>query len=163
MSDEYYTPRPAWELLRPYIPKDKVVWECAWGTGQLAGWMRADGYKVIGGPGVDFLTTSLECDAIITNPPYSLTRDFLLRVQALGKPFAFLLPSEKLVPRSYHSIFEDLGMELLIPDKRINFNGPNCKGKAPAAFPTLWYCHRILPEKLIFKPLPLSTSGNSTR
>jgi len=40
------------------------------------------------------------------------------------------------------------GLEVLVPDKRINFIYPN-SGKA-VWFHSAWFCHNVLPEKLMF-------------
>ena len=32
--DDYMTPKSAWENIKQYIPKDKVIWEAFYGDGQ---------------------------------------------------------------------------------------------------------------------------------
>jgi hypothetical protein len=86
-SDEFYTPDYAVEPLLPYLPNDKVIWECAWGTGELAGHLRAAGYHVVGRAGMDFLREQPESwDIAVTNPPYSHKDEFLKRAYSLGNP-----------------------------------------------------------------------------
>ena len=34
--DDYMTPKMAWENIKEYIPKDKVLWECFYGDGKSA-------------------------------------------------------------------------------------------------------------------------------
>jgi len=31
--DDYMTPKYAWENIKHFIPKDKVIWEAFWGDG----------------------------------------------------------------------------------------------------------------------------------
>ena len=94
-KDEYRTPAHATlAILEPYLPKNKVIWEAAWGAGQLAGPLRSwvpDRWKCQ----MDFLRdTPPHWDVIVTNPPFRKKDQFLERAYALGKPFAFLLPLE---------------------------------------------------------------------
>lgn len=79
--------------------EDRAVWECAAGNGNLSNYLRENGYRVIasdlknrGGYSVtsdiDFLKTGdcfwshygamIECNIILTNPPYSLANEFIL-------------------------------------------------------------------------------------
>jgi hypothetical protein len=145
-SDEYYTPDYGFELLRPYLPKDITIWEGAWGTGQLAEHIKAAGYRVIGDPTWDFLTTQPDgWDLLCTNPPFSRKDEFLNRAYALGKPFAFLLPIEALGGGARNALFRQHGVGLIIPSKRIAFSGTACN------FGTAWFCWKInLPAQLTF-------------
>jgi hypothetical protein len=88
--DECFTPEYAIFPLLPYL-KEKVIWDCAYGTGRLAEHFEKRGFIVVG-KDTDFFNTNLDCNYIITNPPYSLKDRFLERAFELGKPFAFLLP-----------------------------------------------------------------------
>jgi hypothetical protein len=97
-SDEYYTPPEAISILLPFLPKQKVIWECAWGKGHLARYLQEHGHTVVGSPEIDFIeATPLPCDIIVTNPPYSLLFEFIERAYVLGQPFALLLPALSLV------------------------------------------------------------------
>jgi hypothetical protein len=149
-SDEYWTPAYALGPLLPYLPTNRVIWECAWGTGELARHLRAAGYRVVGRAGMNFLQEQPTCcwDIIVTNPPYSLKDEFLQRAYALGKPFAFLLPVAAL-GGSLGRFYRQYGIELLVPDKRVNFYND---GELPlgAAFPTAWFCWKVLPRQLVF-------------
>jgi hypothetical protein len=148
-TDERYTPEYAISPLLPFLPKNKILWECAWGTGELASHLRTAGYHVVGHATTDFLTQQPErWDITVTNPPYSHKDAFLERAYSLGKPFAFLLPLEALGGGRVR-LYRQHGLELLIPDKRINFSdadGQPNKG----TFPTAWFCWQLLPKDLNF-------------
>lgn len=98
--DFYPTPPDATQALIDFlkIPKGQTVWECASGAGHMAKVFRDNGYNTIETDiqsGTDFLTTpAMECDWIITNPPFSLAEQFIRRANESGKPFAFLLKSQ---------------------------------------------------------------------
>lgn len=83
----------------------KRVWEPACGDGRLARVLEWHGLEVTssdirefpgyGTPGVDFLTPSLEAcfsyDAIITNPPFSLAKEFLIQARQIAPVVIFLV------------------------------------------------------------------------
>ncbi len=149
VGDEFYTPEYAVRPLLPYLPSNQVIWECAWGTGELAGHLRAAGHHVVGCAGMDFLKElPLQWDIMVTNPPYSHKNAFLDRAYSLGKPFAFLLPVESLGGGRVR-LYRQHGIELLVPSKRINFYDAHGQANA-ASFPTAWFCWNLLPSPLIF-------------
>ncbi|MDY6869009.1 MAG: hypothetical protein SVT56_14100 [Chloroflexota bacterium] len=87
-------------------------------------------------------------DCIVTNPPYSLKDLFLAKCYSLNVPFALLMPLRALGAGTRVQMYKEHGIELLVPDKRIDFIYQ--LGKESNWFHAAWYCHNILPEKLIF-------------
>jgi len=149
VGDEFYTPAYAVSPLLPYLPSNQVIWECAWGTGELAKHLRAAGHNVVGEGGMDFMKEPPpRWDIIVTNPPYSHKNAFLERAYSLGKPFAFLLPVEALGGGGVR-LYRQHGIELLVPSKRINFYDAHGQANA-ASFPTAWFCWKLLPSPLVF-------------
>lgn len=147
-SDEFGTPLIAFDILNPYIPKDWIIWECAYGKGSLTKIMRSEGYKVVSSG--NFFKDNQKCDVIITNPPYSLKEEFLARAYSLSKPFAFLMPLTTLEGIKRGKLFSIYGIQLIIPNKRINFITPSGKGSG-SWFATAWFCWRLnLPQQLNF-------------
>jgi hypothetical protein len=55
-----------------------------------------------------------ECDIIVTNPPYSLTVPFMERCIEIGKPWALLLPLQKLDTKKVRPLMEQSGASLYI-------------------------------------------------
>jgi len=126
--DDFQTPPEALIPLLPFLKKAWKIWECAQGKGYLTRALRSYGYQVIGSDiltGQDFLNWKPEqFDCIITNPPYSAKHKFLIRCYALGKPFALLLPLTTLETRTRQKLFLRHGVEIILFDKRIEFNLP---------------------------------------
>lgn len=148
-SDEHYTPQYAVDILLPYLPKGKTIWEAAYGTGKLAKHLRTAGHKVVGNPGLDFRRDDPgEFDIIVANPPFSLKDEFLKRAYSLGKRFASLLPLEALTGEKRCPLFMRHGIEMLVPSKRIKFHH-NGQPANHCNFPTAWFCWKLLPDKLI--------------
>jgi len=144
-SDELYTPNEAFDLLRPYIPKDKVIFECAVGSGRLKDKMKKDGYSVVTSD--NFFNEFPNYDILITNPPFSLKDKFLAEAYKRNKPFAILLPITALEGIKRQKLYKEFGIEILFPKKRTDFNGK----KAPW-FYVAWFCWKLLPKELNFKP-----------
>ena len=150
-GDLYYTPSYATELIVPYL--HGTIWECAAGEGHITIVLEDHGLEVYETDvafGVDFLTSDLPegVDMIVTNPPYSLKDKFLKHCYDLGIPFALLLPLTTLGGMKRTKMYNEYGLEILIPDRRINFI---YKGAGKACwFHSAWFCHNVLPEKLMF-------------
>lgn len=153
-TDEIYTPEYALNPLLPFIKKDfLIVWECAWGEGALATHLKNKGFNVLN-KDVDFFDFDLtdECDILITNPPYSKKDEFLKRAYELGKPFAFLMPLTTLEGIKRGALFKKYGLQLIIPNRRINFITPN--GGSSSWFATAWFTWGLnLPKDVMFVEL----------
>ena len=143
-SDELYTPEIAFDILKQYIPKDKVIFECAVGSGKLMRQMVSNKYEVVSSD--DFFNDFPKYDILITNPPFSLKDKFLTEAYKRGKPFAILLPITSLEGLKRQELYKKNGIQILFPKKRIDFNGK----KAPW-FYCAWFCWKLnLPDILNF-------------
>jgi hypothetical protein len=130
-SDRCNTPGYALDPLLPYLRPSWHVWEPAEGTGNL---VRALTPHVAGVIGSDLITEPPRnffawqppaFDAIVTNPPYSIKFDWLARCYALGAPFALLLPLETIGAGKAQTLMERHGYEVMLLNKRVNFEMPN--------------------------------------
>ena len=154
----YYTPESALQLLHPYIKQYKAVWDPACGTSSefpLKNFFEKEGHRLIHsdismGKDHDFLTTKTKkrFDIIVTAPPYSFRKEFLVRVLELGKPFAFLVPSNVLESRTIRDLFSKTKVSLLFPPRNTSFITPD-NNKSVKGLPyCLWVLGNIdnLPE-----------------
>ena len=150
-TDEIYTPEYALNPLLPFLNKDWVIWECAWGTGALASHLKDKGFKLVGEPNF-LLDFNRDADVIITNPPYSKKDEFLKRAYELSKPFAFLMPLTALEGIKRGALYKKYGLQLIIPNRRINFVTPN--GGSSSWFATAWFTWGLnLPKDIMFVEL----------
>ena len=125
-NDHYQTPWYAIKPLEKYIPRDWRIWDCASGNGMIVDYFGCKGYTSFGSDilyGTDFLTMTFqrEYDCIITNPPFSIKTEFLERAIAFNKPFAFLMNITSIETQRRQKVFQDAGMQLLLPNKRISY------------------------------------------
>lgn len=155
--DDFQSPKEAIDCLIPFLNKDWSIWECACGKGNLVKAFEEKGFKVYGSDIInnatcDFLTWKpfQRFDCIITNPPYSLKEKFLERCYELGKPFALLMPLTALESEKRHKLYRKYGIQLIIPNKRFNFETPSGRGGG-SWFATAWFCGNMkLPKDLNF-------------
>jgi len=142
-SDELYTPESVVDILLPYIPKDRVIFECAVGSGKLENKLKKEGYRVVSSD--DFFNEFPEYDILITNPPFSLKERFLEEAYNREKPFAMLLPITALEGIKRQELYKKYGIQILFPKRRTDFNG-----KKSPWFYTAWFCWKLLPKELNF-------------
>ena len=146
--DDYMTPKYAWEDIIEYIPKDKIIWEAFYGDGKSGNYMKELGLNVIHEK-IDFFKED-RGDIIVSNPPFSLSKEIMERLLELDKPFILILPSSK-INTQYFRKWKDKGLQIIIPIKRIQFvkNGNELNNKCN--FDCFYYCYKIdLPSSIIW-------------
>ena len=154
--DDFQTPEVAVRLLIPFLKKEWIIWEPAIGKGNIVNVLKKGGFEVKGTDiltGFDFLKQipDFEFDCIITNPPYSLKDEFLERAYWYDKPFAMLLPITALEGQKRQELYKKHGIQLIIPNKRINFETPSGKGSG-SWFASAWFTYKFdLPKDIMFE------------
>ncbi len=148
--DDYMTPKYAWENIKDFIPRNKLIWEAFYGNGESGNYLKELGFDVIHEP-VDFFENNLG-DIIVSNPPFSKTKEIMIRLKELDKPFILILPSSK-INTSYVRAWKDKGLQIIIPRKRIHFkkliDGKIVEGKNKCNFDCFYYCYKIgLPKDI---------------
>jgi hypothetical protein len=124
------TPEAAIKPLAPFLPQDKVIWECTdtYGKSGITSGLRKLGFTVeaSGKDQWDFIRDHVEgWDVIVTNPPFNQKDQFIQRCISYGKPWALLLPLTALEGQRRHALWSRIqeGFGLLVLDKRIEFTG----------------------------------------
>jgi hypothetical protein len=129
--DFFQTPNYAVDLLLPFIPKNiEWIWEPASGYGKISKRLTEHKYYVLGtdlmyGEPYNFLgniNPVLKMDAIITNPPFSLKRQFYMKCLEHKLPFALLLPFDMC--QWIAEAFDEDGIQALLPNRRIDYITP---------------------------------------
>lgn len=151
--DDYMTPKYAWENIQQYIPKDKVIWEAFMGDGKSGEYLTELGFNVIHNDN-DFFESN-EGEVIVSNPPFSKSKDIIKRLKELDKPFIIILPVSKICSQ-YFRDFLNTELQIIIPRKRIHFdkqiNGVTPEGfKNSCNFDCFYYCYKMnLPRDIIW-------------
>jgi len=144
--DDYMTPKYAWENIAHLIPKDKVLWEAFYGDGGSGKYLTELGFKTIHEP-VDFFENNLG-DIIVSNPPFSKSKEVMNRLKELDKPFIVILPSPKICTSYFRENYKNSKLQIIIPRKRIHFmkliDGKPVEGwKNQCAFDCFYYCYKM--------------------
>ena len=112
-DDEYYTPKYVWENIKEYIPQNKIVWEPFKGNGQSAEYLRELGCEVVCDDD-DFFQSQAKGDLVVSNPPFSKSKEVLERLVEIDMPFIIVLPCSKITTQYVQRIFKDTFTELKI-------------------------------------------------
>lgn len=154
--DDYMTPFSAWDDIKDYIPKDKLIWEAFYGDGDSGTYLEKLNFNVIHQP-VDFFDFNLG-DIVVSNPPFSKVPEILTRLKDLDKPFILIMPSSKINTQYFRNLFgnDPDPIQIIIPRKRIHFN-KKVDGKTPDGwgnccnFECFYYCWKInLPRDIVW-------------
>lgn len=158
--DDFRTPFYAVECIVPYIPRGIPIWECAYGEGHIVRSLRYFNFEVYSSDifdnGADFIVDFLKDSSplqkpfiIVTNPPYSLKKEFIYKAIDYDIPFAFLISAD--YSQWLINVLEMEGVQRITPRKRINFITPHKKLNTSAYFHTYWLVRYFnLPKDEIF-------------
>jgi len=154
--DDYMTPFSAWDNIKDYIPKNKVIWEAFYGDGESGKYLEQLGYKVIHKK-IDFFESN-EGDIVVSNPPFTKCKEVLERLIKLDKPFILILPAPKLFTQYIRKLFcnSETPLQIIIPRKRIQFmkliNGKKPDDfKEKCNFDCFYYCYKMnLPKNILW-------------
>lgn len=144
--DDYMTPKYAWENISHLIPRDKIIWEAFYGDGESGKYLTELGFNVIHKP-IDFFKSN-EGEIIISNPPFSQSKEIMKRLKELDKPFIIILPSSKINTQYVRENYKISNLQIIIPRKRIHFNklieGETPEGWRNACnFDCFYYCYKM--------------------
>ena len=157
-NDECYPPDYAVKPILEYIPRDVTVW-CPFDTDKSE-FVRliSKQNKVINShldDGQDFLQWQPkdDWDMIVSNPPFSNKRKFFERALSFDKPFALIMTNTWLNDSTPKILFKDKDLQLLMFDKRMEFNQSDRKVNNKITFSSSYYCWNFLPKQIIMKEL----------
>lgn len=127
VHDDYYTRACTLDMIIPYIPKDKVIWEpfLLNSNEQSKKYLQSKGFEVVGDNTIDFFEHNLG-EVLIGNPPFEthLKKRILKRLVQIDKPFILIMNSLNLFTKYFHEIFGDnqKDVHLIIPRKKIHYD-----------------------------------------
>ena len=150
-SDNYATDKIGWEIISPYIPKNKVIWSPFYCDGKQKEYFEEMGYNIIHQDKDFFTYTPENYDIIVDNPPFSKMKEICIRLKELDKPFMLIAFSKVILMKWFQKLFKE-NLQIIIPFKRPTFThltNPK-KGYTPP-FGVQYYCYKMNLEKdLIF-------------
>jgi len=158
-SDEVYTPYYAVEPILKYLKPNSKIWcpfDKEWSA--FVKVLSQNGHEVVYthlDNDENFFFTKVECDYIISNPPFSIKDKIIAKLYEIGKPFMLLLPVPTLQGITRGKMFKVNGLELLVYDDRVGYHTRDTMHIAQKSnhFGSMYFCWKVLPEKLIFEKL----------
>ncbi len=177
--DFYPTPPSATIGLMDFLTRDgslskhHTIWEPACGIGDMSSVMKKLGNDVIESDiqtGTDYLTcpvpTRDKIDWIITNPPFKLAKEFILRSVEHRVNFAFLLKSQYWHTASRLSLFRQYKPSYILPlawriDFKYKERGQGLEAKGSPTMEHIWVVWKrrwcdpdvMYPTDTIYQPL----------
>lgn len=156
-NDEFYTPEYAILPLLPYLKPFNVIW-CPFDTSQsnFVKCLADHGHKVIYthiSKGENFFMLNKECDAIVSNPPYSFKTEVIERLFQIGKPFAMLMGIVGVFESQRRfNAFRPNGVEVLYFNKRVSYytSYEAKETDLEPPFSSAYICHGVLPKQIEF-------------
>lgn len=160
-SDFYPTPPEATQAILNFlqIERGKRVWEPACGQGHMVKVMEENGLDVIATDiqsGADFLTAEMPdgVDWIISNPPFSLSEEFIRKCCAHCVPFALLLKSQYWHAARRLSLFLTHPPAYVLPlTWRPDFTFKT-RGKGSPLMDVIWCVWDTTPKETKYIPIP---------
>jgi hypothetical protein len=164
-NDTYETPSATLDMVLDLLdPEKHYIWEPFPGSGSSTVHMRNRGFQVTNGTDPDFFNQTVPvCVSskanpgtpltlvIVTNPPFSIKKEILVRIAELGvERVAFLLPAATMYTKYFHEYITTVGQEhfrLIVHTKRCSFLDPatgktvlNKNGKqGSCSFDVAWF------------------------
>lgn len=154
-NDECYTPRYVVETIKPYLPKDKVIW-CPFDTEQseFVKVMKDGGYNVVYShiaTGQDYYDYEpSKWDIMLSNPPFTCKRNIFERALSFGKPFALLMSLTWLNDAAPKDLFMQKDLQLFMFRNRVKYlkqDGTTMDNKI--TFASAFYCWNFLPKQIV--------------
>lgn len=117
--DFYPTPADVTIALMDFLKLDPCkIWEPAAGNGAMVKVLQSYGHEVIATDlqtGDDFLRTIGMADAIITNPPFNLSQDFIVKALQDAPIVAMVLKSQYWHAKKRHDLFKQNPPAWILP------------------------------------------------
>ena len=160
-NDEFYTPAYAIKPILKYIKPHSTIW-CPFDTNDslFVNEFTNAGHKVIAthiNNGFDFFVMpNLDCDYIISNPPYSLNTEVLNRLFQMNRPFAMLVGVVGLFEsQKRFEMFKNHKFEIMYMNRRISYfkDYNEQKPSVNPPFQSVYICHNMLPKEIIFEEI----------
>jgi len=148
-SDNYATDKHGWEIIKQFLPKDKVIWSPFYCDGKQKEYFRDMGFDIIH-EDEDFFEND-KGDIIVDNPPFSKMKDICVRLKQLDKPFILVAVSKVMLMKWFQRLFKE-DLQVIIPFTRPTFTHlTNPKRGYTPPYGVMYYCYKMnLDKDLIF-------------
>lgn len=156
-NDECYTKAYAVTPILKYIPKDAVVW-CPFDKPHSEFVKQISQQNKVVYSHIDagqnfFTYEPAHWDVLVSNPPFTNKRKFFERALSFDKPFALIMSNTWLNDSAPKQLFSDKDLQLLMFDKRMEFDNPSRNVVNKVTFSSSYYCWNFLPKQIVMETL----------
>lgn len=139
------------KIIDTFIPKDIQVNDPFYGSGLVKKYWNELGRNIIH-ENTDFFTEDFTTtDYIVSNPPFSKVADILKHLFVINKPFALLLPLQKIAQVKIQRILKGKNIQVIISNCYKGFLTPDGKPTRCASMYMSWVTYGFdLERDLIF-------------
>ena len=151
-SDNYASDKNCWEVIKDYIPIDKILYAPFYCDGKQKDLFNEMGFDIIH-EDEDFFENihTKEYDVLIDNPPFSKMKQICIELKKREKPFILVAFSKVILMKWFQRLFKE-HLQIIIPFTRPTFSHlihPK-KGYTPP-FGVQYYCYKMnLPKDLVW-------------
>ena len=147
-ASDWNTPASVWDIVLPFIPKDKVIWLPFYNDGYAGNYLRSKGFNIIHNADEDFWKNN-HGDCVIDNPPYKCvgiikTKEKIIKkLIEMNKPFMLLVPTTTMQTQYFKKLYDQSpkDFQLVVPQTKYNFEkSPDETEVSKCPFYTLWIC-----------------------
>lgn len=157
-NDEFYTPKYAVDPIIKYLKPNSKVW-CPFDTKEslFVKRLREEGHSVVAthlSQGEDFFELDIECDAIISNPPYSVKGDVFESLFKRETPFAMLVGVVGLFESERRfTLFEQNPFEIMYMNRRVSYfrSYEDDKPALNPPYSSVYVTRDLLPDRICFE------------
>ncbi len=141
-TDNYTTDKRGWEMIKDFIPNDKIIWSPFYSDGKQKQYFAEMGLDIIH-EDKDFFNSTPNYDIIIDNPPYSKWFEICDRLKELDTPFILIAKPNCFMTKKFQNLFKE-HLQLIIPNNRPTFSHITKKkiGYTPP-FGTWYFCYKL--------------------
>jgi hypothetical protein len=141
-NDNYITDKNGWEIIKEFIPNNKIIWAPFYCDGKQKEYFEEMGFNIIH-EDRDFFTYTPEYDILIDNPPFSKMKEICNKLKELDKPFILIAFSKVLLMKWFQVLFKEQ-LQIIIPFTRITFSHiTNSKKGYTPPFGTYYFCYKM--------------------
>tara|TARA_B110000503_G_scaffold134280_1_gene213022 strand:+ start:13 stop:483 length:471 start_codon:yes stop_codon:yes gene_type:complete len=148
-NDDYSTPVEYLAIINKFIPQDSIICDPFYNDGLVVDeWKKLQ--RDIIHDHTDFFDTEYQCDIFVSNPPFSIINKVIKKLFELDKPFAILIPIQKIAQLKVQSLLKNKNIQLVVCNIYIGFLKDGKRTRCPSQY-FAWVCYRMdLPRDLVF-------------
>jgi len=148
-NDDYSTPVEYLSIIDKFIPQGSNICDPFYNDGLVVReWKKLQ--RDIIHVNCDFFETDYNCDIFVSNPPFTIINKILKKLFEIDKPFAMLMPIQKICQLKVQKILKNKNIQIVICNIYIGFLKNGERTRCPSQYFS-WFCYKMnLPRDLNF-------------